>query len=248
VPRGAGTAGLVSPGTISAQSGRLAEKLVSQGATGKGSGGNPFPGGWCTWGAWEKAQWLGGAVTGNANQWAAQAQAAGLQVGTTPAVGAVYVNTAGYYGHVGVVTKVNSPTNFDMVDMNGGQPKPSPPAQYGETYDFGVFRDRVGKSTGPYVRFIYQPGGAGPADGSTGPVSGPPPGNGRLGVIDNAGNFYAKAGMNDNWTLETYGATAIAVSDGRLGVIDNAGNFYAKAGMNDNWTLEANGVRAIGLR
>ena len=166
-----GRGSLVAPGTLKVTVGASIEPPTSQAAYGKGAGGNPFPAGWCTWGAWDKAQWLGGAVTGNANQWAAQAARAGLQVGTVPAVDAVYVNTAGYYGHVGVVTKVNSATNFDMVDMNGGTLLKSPPAEYGKTTDFGVFRLRSGRSTGSATRFIYKPGTNGGTAGGTGPGS-----------------------------------------------------------------------------
>ncbi|TCD45896.1 CHAP domain-containing protein [Streptococcus sp. X16XC17] len=70
------------------------------------SAGNTYPVGQCTWGAKVRAPWVGN-YWGNANQWLYSASAAGFRTGSTPQVGAVVVWTAGYYGHVAVVTAVN---------------------------------------------------------------------------------------------------------------------------------------------
>lgn len=207
-----GNAALVAPGSLDVATGATTAARPSQAAGGKGAGGNPFPAGWCTWGAWDKAQWLGNAVSGNANEWAAQAANTGLSVGTVPAVDAVYVNTTGYgqvrggYGHVGVVTRVNNSTNFDMVDMNGGAFKPSPPAEVGVTYDFGTFKNRANKSTGEAIRFIYKPAGPTPGDtwsggtrpgGSTNPTG---VGTRLLGDVDGDGRQDAVVMFKDSGT------------------------------------------------
>ena len=87
--------------------------------------GNRYAYGWCTWYAW---QWrhdnmpgnydLPGNM-GNANTWASAARSAGFAVNSTPAYGAVFQTGAGYLGHVGVVTKVNSDGSIVISDMNG---------------------------------------------------------------------------------------------------------------------------------
>lgn len=87
--------------------------------------GNRYAYGWCTWYAW---QWrhdnmpsnydLPGNM-GNANTWASAASSAGFKVNRTPAYGAVFQTTAGYLGHVGVVTGVNSDGSIVISDMNG---------------------------------------------------------------------------------------------------------------------------------
>ena len=86
---------------------------------------NPMPWGWCTWYAW---QWryehrddfeqLPGGL-GNARYWASQLASRGYSVGSTPAYGAVFVNYAGYYGHVGIVTAVYDDGDIEITDMNG---------------------------------------------------------------------------------------------------------------------------------
>ncbi len=83
------------------------------------SAANTYPVGQCTWGAKALAPWVGN-YWGNANQWPASAQAAGYSVGSTPAVGAVAVwpYDGGGYGHVAVVTAVESPTNIQVSESN----------------------------------------------------------------------------------------------------------------------------------
>lgn len=82
---------------------------------------NTYPVGQCTWGAKQAAPWVGN-YWGNANQWIASAQAAGHSVGSTPVVGAVAVwpndPYSGGYGHVAVVTAVQSASNIQVVESN----------------------------------------------------------------------------------------------------------------------------------
>lgn len=78
---------------------------------------NTYPIGQCTWGAKEAAPWVGN-YWGNANQWPASARRAGFTTGSTPRVGAVAVWTGGYYGHVGVVTAVESNTRIRIRESN----------------------------------------------------------------------------------------------------------------------------------
>ncbi|MGT2784264.1 CHAP domain-containing protein [Streptococcus merionis] len=80
---------------------------------------NTYPIGQCTWGAKTLAPWAGN-NWGNAGQWADSARAAGFTVGTTPAVGAVAVwpNDGGGYGHVAVVTSVESSTRIQVSEAN----------------------------------------------------------------------------------------------------------------------------------
>ncbi len=80
---------------------------------------NTYPIGQCTWGAKTLAPWVGN-NWGNAGQWANSARSAGFTVGTTPAVGAVAVwpNDGGGYGHVAVVTSVESSTRIQVSEAN----------------------------------------------------------------------------------------------------------------------------------
>ena len=56
---------------------------------------------------------------GNANNWASSARNAGLVVDRRPEVGAVFQTSAGYYGHVGIVERVNNDGSFYVSEMNG---------------------------------------------------------------------------------------------------------------------------------
>ncbi|MGT2667628.1 CHAP domain-containing protein [Streptococcus rifensis] len=80
---------------------------------------NTYPIGQCTWGAKTLAPWVGN-NWGNAGQWVSSARTAGFTVGTTPAVGAVAVwpNDGGGYGHVAVVTSVESSTRIQVSESN----------------------------------------------------------------------------------------------------------------------------------
>ena len=71
----------------------------------------------CTWGVKSQLSWVG-PYWGNANQWGASARAEGFSVGTTPQVGAVAVWGGGAYGHVAVVTAVESSTNIQVSESN----------------------------------------------------------------------------------------------------------------------------------
>ena len=76
-----------------------------------------YPVGECTWGVKSQLSWVG-PYWGNANQWVASARAEGFSVGTTPQVGAVAVWVGGAYGHVAVVTAVESSTNIQVSESN----------------------------------------------------------------------------------------------------------------------------------
>ncbi|MBR3319738.1 LysM peptidoglycan-binding domain-containing protein [Candidatus Saccharibacteria bacterium] len=83
---------------------------------------NPMPYGWCTWYAWQWRSEHGSPLPGglgNARYWASQLGSKGYSVGSEPAYGAVFVSPAGYYGHVGIVTGVNSDGSIEITDMNG---------------------------------------------------------------------------------------------------------------------------------
>lgn len=76
-----------------------------------------YPVGECTWGVKSQLSWVG-PYWGNANQWVASARAEGFSVGTTPQVGAVAVWVGGVYGHVALVTAVESSTNIQVSESN----------------------------------------------------------------------------------------------------------------------------------
>ncbi len=76
-----------------------------------------YPVGECTWGVKSQVSWVG-PYWGNANQWVASARAEGFSVGTTPQVGAVAVWVGGVYGHVALVTAVESSTNIQVSESN----------------------------------------------------------------------------------------------------------------------------------
>lgn len=80
---------------------------------------NTYPIGQCTWGVKTLAPWVGN-YWGNAGQWAESARQAGFSVGTTPTVGsvAVWPNDGGGYGHVAVVTAVDSSTRIQVSEAN----------------------------------------------------------------------------------------------------------------------------------
>jgi surface antigen len=85
------------------------------------SAGNRYAPGNCTWYAYERRQQLGkpvGSFWGNANTWASNARAAGYRVDSTPAVSAVLVDQAGFFGHVAVVEKVKSNGDIVVSEMN----------------------------------------------------------------------------------------------------------------------------------
>ena len=76
-----------------------------------------YPVGECTWGAKVLAPWAGD-YWGNGAQWAASAAAAGFRTGSQPQVGAIACWNDGGYGHVAVVTAVQSPTSIQVSESN----------------------------------------------------------------------------------------------------------------------------------
>lgn len=84
---------------------------------------NTYPIGECTWGVKELAPWVGN-YWGNARDWYTTAQGLGFEVGTEPRVGAVAVwpedgNIGGQtYGHVAVVTQVDTDTRIQVEEAN----------------------------------------------------------------------------------------------------------------------------------
>ena len=76
-----------------------------------------YPVGECTWGAKTLAPWAGD-YWGNGGQWAASAAAAGFRTGSQPQVGAIACWNDGGYGHVAVVTAVQSITSIQVSESN----------------------------------------------------------------------------------------------------------------------------------
>ena len=78
-----------------------------------------YPVGECTWGAKTLAPWAGD-YWGNGGQWASSAAAAGFRTGSTPQVGAIACWNDGGYGHVAVVTAVESSSRIQVSESNYG--------------------------------------------------------------------------------------------------------------------------------
>ena len=76
-----------------------------------------YPTGQCTWGAKTLCPWAGD-YWGNGGQWATSARAAGFRTGSTPQVGAIASWDDGGYGHVAVVTAVESATRIQVSEAN----------------------------------------------------------------------------------------------------------------------------------
>ena len=81
------------------------------------SSASSYPVGECTWGAKILAPWAGD-YWGNGGQWAASAAAAGFRTGSQPQVGAIACWNDGGYGHVAVVTAVQSTTSIQVSESN----------------------------------------------------------------------------------------------------------------------------------
>ena len=103
-----------TPSNSSSSSSSLSSSAASNNARYDASS---YPVGECTWGVKSQLSWVG-PYWGNANQWVASARAEGFSVGTTPQVGAVAVWGGGAYGHVAVVTAVESSTNIQVSESN----------------------------------------------------------------------------------------------------------------------------------
>ena len=85
------------------------------------SAGNRYAPGNCTWYVYERRTELGltfGSFWGNASTWDDYARAAGYTVNGTPAMGAVLVDNAGFYGHVAIVEAVRSNGDIVISEMN----------------------------------------------------------------------------------------------------------------------------------
>lgn len=105
-----------------------------------------YPVGQCTWGAKTLAPWAGD-YWGNGGQWAASAAAAGFHTGSTPQVGAIASWDDGGYGHVAVVTAVESSTRIQVSECNYDGSGTQPIGNYR-----GWFNPTASRGT---VRYIY---------------------------------------------------------------------------------------------
>ena len=104
-----------APGTPSAPSRSFGGGFMS------GSVGNRYAWGNCTYYVYDRRAELGrpiGSFWGNAKNWVYSAQSAGFAVNGTPAAGSIFVDQAGYYGHVGLVESVNSDGSLNITEMN----------------------------------------------------------------------------------------------------------------------------------
>ena len=81
------------------------------------SSASSYPVGEFTWAAKTLAPWAG-EYWGNGGQWAASAAAAGFRTGSQPQVGAIACWNDGGYGHVAVVTAVQSTTSIQVSESN----------------------------------------------------------------------------------------------------------------------------------
>ena len=110
------------------------------------SNASSYPIGQCTWGAKTLAPWAGD-YWGNGGQWAASAAAAGFRTGSTPQVGAIASWDDGGYGHVAVVTAVESTTRIQVSECNYDGSGTQPIGNYR-----GWFNPTASRGT---VRYIY---------------------------------------------------------------------------------------------
>lgn len=102
-------------------------RIVNEGVPYDQSYGNKMAPGQCTYYAW---WWratspyslgpLPPGLTGDAKYWANNASALGMRVDRTPEVGAVFQTTSGWWGHVGVVLRVNDDGSLLVREMNYG--------------------------------------------------------------------------------------------------------------------------------
>ncbi len=105
---------------ITSAAGSGAGYRVSSGIKGV-SAGNKYAWGNCTWYAYERRVQMGrpvGSYWGNAKTWAFYARQDGFVVGRTPTVGAILVDTAGYFGHVAIVESVGPNGDIIISEMN----------------------------------------------------------------------------------------------------------------------------------
>lgn len=90
---------------------------VSYSRPSSGGGNNLYTSGQCTYYAFSKRPDIGN-TWGNANNWANAAAQSGYTVNNNPAAGAILQSTAGGYGHVAYVDKVNSDGSIQVSEMN----------------------------------------------------------------------------------------------------------------------------------
>jgi N-acetylmuramoyl-L-alanine amidase len=120
IPEGVKPAPAPAPVTNNSFGSSLGGGVVNSGLL-NASAGNRYAPGNCTWYAYERRAQLGrpvGSFWGNANTWASNARAAGYAVNNSPAAGAVLVDQAGYFGHVGVVERVKPNGDIVITEMN----------------------------------------------------------------------------------------------------------------------------------
>ena len=112
------------PSSVSETAPAVSEEVVEAKSTPRvhpkyNSDASSYPMGECTWGAKTLAPWAGD-YWGNGAQWATSAAAAGFRTGSTPQVGAIACWNDGGYGHVAVVTAVESTTRIQVSESNYG--------------------------------------------------------------------------------------------------------------------------------
>lgn len=82
---------------------------------------NLYDWGQCTWHVFNRRQAIGKPISTywwNANNWASAAAKDGYRVNRTPAVGSILQSSAGYYGHVSFVERINSNGSIQVSEMN----------------------------------------------------------------------------------------------------------------------------------
>ncbi len=119
----------------------------------------PYPGGNCTWKAWQMMHDLWGYPAtnwGNANNWANSARASGLQVVTNiPSVGTIGVSSYGTYGHVAYVTQVNNDGSVLVTEQNCGSNYTQTGVYHSATFfDRGYIYPNLYPGS-PYINNIY---------------------------------------------------------------------------------------------
>ncbi|GGI41137.1 LysM peptidoglycan-binding domain-containing protein [Mammaliicoccus stepanovicii] len=82
---------------------------------------NLYDWGQCTWHVFNRRQAIGKPISTywwNANNWASAAIKDGYTVNHSPSVGSILQSTAGYYGHVSFVERINSDGSIQVSEMN----------------------------------------------------------------------------------------------------------------------------------
>ncbi|MCE5039778.1 CHAP domain-containing protein [Mammaliicoccus sciuri] len=103
--------------TTSNSSSDVSTTTTSTSRPSTGGGANLYTAGQCTYYAFSKRPDLG-STWGNANNWANAAAQSGYTVNNNPSAGSVLQTTAGGYGHVAYVDKVNSDGSIQVSEMN----------------------------------------------------------------------------------------------------------------------------------